>query len=88
LILQEGPALAAGATVPPSPATFAVGRQQALDAYEHAYVLAALERHAGNVGTAAAEAGVHRVHFYKLMRRHGIRVADTRQRPDDSGPND
>ena len=42
-------------------------------AWERAYLLAAMERHNGNVGFAAADTGIGRTQFYRLLDRHGIR---------------
>ena len=41
--------------------------------FERLFVLETLERCKGNVSNAAAEAGLHRSSFQRLMRRHGIR---------------
>ena len=41
--------------------------------FERIFVLKTLERCEGNVSHAAAEAGLHRSSFQRLMRRHGIR---------------
>jgi two-component system, NtrC family, response regulator GlrR len=58
----------------PVDAPYADARTAALEAFEHDYVRALLERHEGRVADAARAAGVHRVHLYRLMRRHGLRT--------------
>jgi sigma-54 dependent transcriptional regulator, acetoin dehydrogenase operon transcriptional activator AcoR len=40
---------------------------------ERRTILAALERHGGSIGRAAAELGIHRVTLYRKLRRHGFR---------------
>ncbi len=52
---------------------FADARQRALDAFERRYLTELLERFDGHVAEAASAAKVHRVHFYRLLRRHGIK---------------
>ena len=41
--------------------------------FERRYLEATLARHAGNVSAAARAAGVDRIHFYRLLWRHGLR---------------
>ncbi|HVY48576.1 MAG TPA: sigma 54-interacting transcriptional regulator [Minicystis sp.] len=41
--------------------------------FERRYVTRMLERHAGNVSAAAREAGVDRMHFYRLLWRFGLK---------------
>jgi len=57
------------------PATFADARRD----FERLFVLESLERWEGNVSSAAAEAGMHRSSFQRLMRRHDIRSDPYRQ---------
>jgi DNA-binding NtrC family response regulator len=42
-------------------------------AFERQYVEGLLERHGNNVAAAARAAGVDRIHFYRLLWRHGLR---------------
>jgi len=49
------------------------GRDRALDAYEKAYLQAALERTGGNVTRAAELAGVNRKFIQRAMKRLGLR---------------
>ncbi len=48
---------------------YAVARERALDAFERAFVAAALERHAGNVSATARALGLHRQSLQKIIRR-------------------
>jgi DNA-binding NtrC family response regulator len=52
---------------------YAEERRRALDAFEAAYVAGVLEAHGNNVSRAARAAGLGRVYFYELLRRHRIR---------------
>ncbi|MEZ4222241.1 MAG: sigma 54-interacting transcriptional regulator [Polyangiaceae bacterium] len=52
---------------------FDQARREVLDAFERSYLEAQLERHANSTTKAAAAAGVGRVYFYKLLKRHGLR---------------
>ncbi|MBX7190912.1 MAG: sigma 54-interacting transcriptional regulator [Sandaracinaceae bacterium] len=52
---------------------FADERQRVIDEFERRYVTDLLARHGGRVPEAAQAAGVHRVHLYRVMRKHGIR---------------
>jgi len=63
----------APAAVVPVDLPYADARRHALDAFERAFVVGLLERHQGSVSNAAAAAGITRVHFYRLLRRHGIK---------------
>jgi len=72
-------AAAATATAPAGAAidvgvTYAEGRRRALDAFERAYVQGLVAAHDGSVAKAAQAAGVTRVHLYRLLRRHGIKI--------------
>ena len=57
------------------PSTFANARRD----FERLFILERLERWEGNVSSAAAEAGMHRSSFQRLMRRHDIRSDPYRQ---------
>jgi DNA-binding NtrC family response regulator len=50
---------------------FAEARERAVDAFERAYLLAALERH-GNVSAAARALGLHRQSLQKKLRQLGL----------------
>ncbi|HEX3763849.1 MAG TPA: sigma-54 dependent transcriptional regulator [Kofleriaceae bacterium] len=54
-------------------ATYAEARRRALDAFERDYLGDLLRRHGGNVAAVAAAAGLHRVHVFRLIRRHRLR---------------
>src|SRR5262249_18512433 len=45
----------------------------AKEALERAYLVEILRRHDDNVSAAARAAGVDRIHFYRLLWRHGLR---------------
>ena len=68
-----GPVSAALADIP-----FAEARERAVDAFERAYLQAALERH-GNVSAAARALGLHRQSLQKKLRQLGL----TRESPGD-----
>jgi DNA-binding NtrC family response regulator len=51
---------------------YALARERALRAFERRYLLSLLEAHNDRVSAAAADAGIDRTHFYRLLRRHGI----------------
>jgi len=44
--------------------------------FESRYLSALLSRHGDNVASAARAAGVNRVHFYRLLWKHGLREQD------------
>ena len=50
---------------------YAAARQDALDAFERAYVRALLARHDQNVPRAAVAAGLGRVQMWRLAKKHG-----------------
>jgi DNA-binding NtrC family response regulator len=58
------PAEAAAADLP-----FAEARRRAVDAFDRAFLSAALERHGGNVSAAARALGLHRQSLQKLLNR-------------------
>lgn len=47
-------------------------RKAAIATFEKSWVLAALDKHGGNVAMCAREEGIDRVYMHRLMRRHGI----------------
>jgi transcriptional regulator with PAS, ATPase and Fis domain len=50
-----------------------VARDEWNSMFEARYLNGLLERHGDNVAAAARAAGVNRVHFYRLLRKHGLR---------------
>ena len=53
--------------------SFSEARKQVMDAFEKTYVGELLRSNGGKVSQAAAEAGVDRTYFYRLLRRHKIK---------------
>ena len=49
--------------------------------FEVRYLTALLDRHDNNVAAAARAAGVNRVHFYRLLWKHGLRHSDGDEAP-------
>ena len=52
---------------------YAEERRRALDGFEAAYVEGVLRANGDNVSRAARAAGLGRVYFYELLRKHNIR---------------
>ncbi|RMH42479.1 MAG: FHA domain-containing protein [Deltaproteobacteria bacterium] len=50
-----------------------VARDECARAFERRYLQAALDHRGGNVTAAARTAGIDRVYFHRLLRRHGLR---------------
>ena len=50
-----------------------VAREEWNNVFEARYLDGLLSRHGNNVSAAARAAGVNRVHFYRLLRKHGLR---------------
>ncbi|HEY6878501.1 MAG TPA: sigma-54 dependent transcriptional regulator [Polyangiales bacterium] len=50
-----------------------VAREEWNNVFEVKYLEGLLELHGNNVSAAARAAGVNRVHFYRLLRKHGLR---------------
>jgi two-component system response regulator GlrR len=59
---------------------YAEARRRALEKFELEYAQALLSRHNGKVAEAAAAAGIDRVYLYRILRRHGIKPKDPRNR--------
>ena len=67
--------------LPPDPAeqavspvqSFHVAKAEVLASFERRYLTDVLARHQGNITAAASAAGVDRVHFLRLLDRHGLR---------------
>ena len=55
---------------------YRLAREQAVDAFERDFVVHLLRSCDKNVSRAAREAGIDRVYLHKLIKRHGIVVAD------------
>jgi DNA-binding NtrC family response regulator len=53
-----------------------VAREQCLSRFERRYLEAVLLRHDNNVSAAARAAGVDRIHFYRLLWKHGLRTQE------------
>jgi DNA-binding NtrC family response regulator len=51
-------------------------RERVLAEFERSYLTASLALHGGKASAAARTAGVARVYFYKLLRRHGLTPGD------------
>jgi two-component system, NtrC family, response regulator GlrR len=49
--------------------------------FEREYLASVLGRHGGNITAAAAAAELDRVHFLRLLDRHGLRAPRSRQKP-------
>jgi DNA-binding NtrC family response regulator len=47
-------------------------KQAVLDTFERTYLTAMLERHQGNFSRAAASAGIDRMYFKRLLKKHGL----------------
>jgi DNA-binding NtrC family response regulator len=50
-----------------------VARERFVSQFERSYLEAVLDRHDNNVAAAARAAGVDRIHFYRLLWKHGMR---------------
>jgi transcriptional regulator with PAS, ATPase and Fis domain len=77
LTLRESAPLAAapmdGAAVFDSTRPLREARESWTRTFERRYLQEVLDRAGGNVSAAARAAGVDRIHFYRLLWRHGIR---------------
>jgi transcriptional regulator of acetoin/glycerol metabolism len=58
--------------------TYSFARQLAVEVFESDYLSKAIEHTKGNVSQAAREAGLDRVYFHRLMRKHGIKAKASR----------
>lgn len=65
----SGAALAIDATQP-----LRLARENWVASFERRYLEASLARHHNNVSAAARTAGVDRIHFYRLLWKHGLRA--------------
>lgn len=55
---------------------FMDARERAMDAFDRAFLLAALERHGGNVSATARALGLHRQSLQKILKRLSIAGSD------------
>jgi len=58
-------------------APFKTAKANVLAAFEHEYLVALLALHGGNITAAASAAELDRVHFLRLLDRHGLRKSRT-----------
>jgi len=72
LILPEHIPLPVSAEVPRSPANFRAGREQAIEAFERAYIEQLLRNSGGNVTRAAKEANRNRRSIGRLIQKYKI----------------
>jgi DNA-binding NtrC family response regulator len=92
VVLAEGPHVRAadlpssitastGALAPTDAALAGLGyteaQQRARDAFDRAFLGAALERHGGNISRTAEALGLHRQSLQKLLRKAGLRDIDS-----------
>jgi len=59
------------------PEQIKTARDRAVRVFEHAYLTQLLAFANGNVAAAAKLAGVDRIHLYRLLWRHGLRLKDS-----------
>ena len=57
----------------PAHQPFQAAKAEVIAAFEKQYLHRAMLEHANNITAAAASSGVHRVHFLRLLDRHGLR---------------
>jgi len=55
-----------------------ISREEALDAADHSYLTALLNKHGGNISQAAQKAGLSRQGMHKLLNKHGIAASEFR----------
>jgi DNA-binding NtrC family response regulator len=65
----EGSALEIDCSLP-----YERARANAVGGFERRYITGLLRQAGGNVSRAARAAGIDRVYFHRLMRRHGVRA--------------
>jgi two-component system response regulator GlrR len=56
-----------------APIALKTARDRAIRVFEHAYLSDLMAREGGNVSAAARAAGVDRIHFYRLLWKHGLK---------------
>ena len=70
--VPEPPASDAPPSSGGAPASFKQAKQQNIDAWERAYLLALLAQARGRISRAAQIAGIARGHLHRLLKKHGI----------------
>jgi DNA-binding NtrC family response regulator len=68
--IEETEASTAGETQPP----FKVAKERLVRRFERQYLTAVMAQHGGNITAAASASEVDRVHFLRLLDRHGLRA--------------
>ena len=71
--IQSAPPQPRGAAEAEAGLSYAEARSRALAEFERSFVSTLLARHDGNVSRAARAAGMDRVYFHRLLRRHQVR---------------
>ncbi len=69
-----------GSAGPSQVASFRDAKREVVEKFERRYLRALLDRHRGNVTSAAQNAGMLRSALQRLLRKHGIRSAEFRRR--------
>lgn len=54
--------------------SFHQAKEEAIEAFERAYLTAILNEHGGNISSAAREAGIDRKTIHRLLNKYGLRV--------------
>ncbi len=62
-------------------APFKVQKAQVVERFEREYLISVLARHGGNITAAASAADLDRVHFLRLLDRHGLRRRSQKPMP-------
>jgi DNA-binding NtrC family response regulator len=60
---------------PHQDAPFKLAKAEVVERFEREYLVSILARHNGNITAAATAADLDRVHFLRLLDRHGLRKA-------------
>jgi DNA-binding NtrC family response regulator len=78
--LRLAPVTGAAGSAVLGAATFGEAKRQAVDAWERAYLIAALERHGGNVSQTAEAIGMVRQSLQQKLRELGLRAESFREK--------
>jgi transcriptional regulator of acetoin/glycerol metabolism len=78
--MREGKMIAAPVSAKPKRRSLAELREEWLAPLEARYLAEVLDEHGGKVDAAAKAAGVNRVTFYRLMKKHGVTLKRAAQR--------
>jgi DNA-binding NtrC family response regulator len=70
-VVSEAVAVFEGLNLP-----FKEARDSLVNAFERRYLEEQLARHGDNVSAAARASGIDRIHFYRLLWKHGLRAHD------------